>query len=112
MTDIFTSIIISACVGASGSYNPACQKALQSAYIQSGFSSTVQTFQTGAMAYGKTQEKLIFGKNESIVNTTVATAIVIKNKKADLSLPTLGLCDRLSTQLQPNSYGLKLEWRW
>ena len=109
---MITSLLLSACVGTSGSYNAACQKALESTYVQSGYSAQVNKFQSGAMSYGKNREHDVFGKSVWLVDGVAAGAIIAKDKKANLVLPNLGVCDIFSTQLQPNKYGLKWEWHW
>lgn len=112
MADFFTPLLLSACIGTSGSYNAACQKALESAYIQSGVSKQVSIFQSGVEKYGKTQEKVVFGKSEWIVNGAVGLGMVVKNKKASVNLPTLGICDKLSTQIETNKMSLNFGWHW
>lgn len=80
--------------------------------MQTGYDSQVNKFQSQVTDYGKNQEKSTFGANTNTVNTLVAAGVIVKNKKADLTIPNAGICDRFSTQIEPNKYGLKLEWRW
>lgn len=112
MSDFFAPLLMSLCAGTIGTYNNACHKALEAGYVQSGYQAQVSTVQGQLATFGKTKEHEILGKNEAIVNGLVATGVVVKEKKVDLTLPTLGVCDRFSTQLQQDKYGLKLEWRW
>lgn len=112
MADMVTSLLLSACIGTSGSYNAACQKALESTYVQSGYSAKVSQVQSGLTSYGKSKERDVFGHSVWLVDGVVAGAIIARDKKANLVLPNLGICDIFSTQLQPNKYGLKWEWHW
>lgn len=112
MADIFTSFLLTACIGTSGAYNAACKKSLEATYVQTGFSAEMNRFQSGAMSYGKKKKQSIFGHSVWIVDGVAAVAIIAKDKKANLVLPNLGVCDMFSTQLQPNKYGLKWEWHW
>lgn len=110
--DLFTPLLVSLCVSTPGAYNTACQKATEATYVQSGWAAEMNTFQNGLERYGASRERAIFGGNTATVNSFVVVGVAIKTKKAKLNLPNLGLCDHFSTEIQPNSYGLKWEWRW
>lgn len=110
MPDFLLPLFLNACM--SGTYNYSCQRIIEASYVQAGYSSQVNTFQNQVMDFGKSKEKSTFGNSTNTVNTLVAAGIILKNKKADLSLPNFGVCDRFSTQIQPSTYGVKIEWRW
>ena len=93
-------------------YQPACQKSVEASYIQTGYKTTADQFQNGAASYGRTKETSIFEDKTWLINTTASAAIIAKTKKANLKLPTFGVCDSFSTQVQTNSIGLKWGWRW
>jgi hypothetical protein len=112
MSDYFAPLLLSLCTGTVGNYHAACESSINSAYAQSGYQAQVSTFQGQVANFGKHKEHEILGSNDTIANTLVATGMVVKQKKVDLSLPNLGLCDRFSTQLQPEKYQLKIEWKW
>lgn len=110
--EFLTPLLLSVCVGVASQYNPACQKAVEATYVQTGYAAEVGKFQSGAMAYGKKQESAIFGDKTALVNTVVLTGVAVKNKKAVIPLPNLGICNSASTTLQQNSAGLNLGWSW
>ena len=112
MSDVFTPLLLSICTGVSAQYNQGCQKVIQSAYMQSGYQVTVNQFQNGATSYGKVQETNTFGDETWMINTLGASAIMVKQKKANLNLPNFGVCDKFSTQIQTNSLGFNWKWNW
>ena len=112
MADFFTPLILSLCVGTPTAYNNACQKSVQSAYIQSGWQKEANSFQSGAMSYGKKEEKETFGSTTWLVNLTAASAVAVEKKKAVIPLPKFGFFDKISTDIEPNKYGLNFGWHW
>jgi hypothetical protein len=111
VSNLFTPLLISVCTGMA-QYQAACQKSTEAFFVQSGWESTTTQFQNGATSYGKTQENSNLGSNAVILNTTAAAAIAYKEKKLNLNLPNLGVCDKFSTQLDSNTYKLLWEWKW
>jgi len=110
--ELLTPLLISVCIGTSGNYNPACKKAVEATYVQIGYKSDVNSFQSGAIEYGKKKETTIFGDNVTLVNTVVLTGVAAKTKKATIPLPNLGICNSASTTIKQNSAGLTLGWSW
>lgn len=110
--DLFTPLLMSFCTGTVGNYNIACQKSIQASYQQSGLSSQASTFQNQVESYGKNREHYIFGDDEWLINGAVGAVIVTKNKKASFQLPTFGICNKFSTDLQSDKATLKWEWKW
>lgn len=110
--DLFTPLLLSLCINTPNTYNTACQKSVEASYIQTGWAIEVNTFQSGVASYGTAKEKAVFGKSTGVINTVFMAGIAAKNKRVNLTLPNLGLCDSFSTELRPNNYGFRWEWSW
>jgi hypothetical protein len=110
--EFLTPLLVSVCVGVTSQYNPACQKAVEATYVQTGYAAEVSKFQAGVTEYGKKKESAVFGNKTALVNTIVLTGVAVKNKKATIPLPNFGLCNSMSTTLQSNSAGLNFGWSW
>lgn len=112
VSDIFTPLLLSVCTGIASQYQPACQKSVEASYAQSGYQATINQFQNGAASYGRTKEESTFGDETWLVNTTASAAMIAKSKKANLNLPTFGVCDSFFTQVQINTLSFKWGWHW
>ena len=110
--EFLTPLLVSVCTSIASVYNPACQKAVQATYQQTGYAAEVSKFQAEVTDYGKKKEIVIFGNKTVLINTMVITGAAVKNKKATIPLPTFGICNSISTTLQPNSAGMNFGWSW
>lgn len=110
--EYLTPLLVSVCVGVSSPYNPACKKAVEATYVQTGYAAEVAKFQSGALDYGKKKESSIFGDKTSLVNSVVLVGAAVKNKKAVIPLPNFGICTSASTTIKSDSAGLNLGWSW
>jgi hypothetical protein len=93
-------------------YQSACKSATQATFQQTGWEKATSDFQNGAASYGRSQENSTLGSEAKTVNIVAAAGIAYKEKKLNLNLPNLGVCDKFSTQLDSNTYKLLWEWKW
>lgn len=108
---LLDSLIVFSCVGLSGQQNDACNKALTAGSQQSGITQTANTYESNQMKMLETDANKWFGQDA--VTAVGGTAWVTKSlveKKASIGLPNLGICDKLSTEINSNTAKLVFKW--
>lgn len=118
MAGLFGSAITAICLSAaSGTYNDACNHAMDAGARQAGLRQQIDhaedktTEIVGQKVMYNTEK--IAGKEAVLVIALGGYAYrVVKDKALNLKLPTLGLCSSANNQITQNSYKLVLEWKW
>lgn len=106
-----TALITSACIGLSGAHQQACEKAIEAGSKQTGLEQSVDQIQKMVERKANNKAKDIIGKSGMDIAGggifLVKTAI---DKSVKINLPTLGICDRISTQVGVNQNSMQMEW--
>lgn len=113
MSQVLGSTIIAICLSAQGSYNQACNKALEAGSKQSGVYQEIDGIEKGTIKYINTQAEKRLTKNEmSAVATGYLVYKTTKDKKIQINLPTLGLFDKVHSEISPTSYNVRFQWNF
>lgn len=112
MSDIFTPIVLSVCVGASAQYNEACRKSTESLYIQSGVSAESKKLQSASRSKAKDHEKQVFGEYTWAANAVGAVGMAAYKKRATAQLPTFGPFETITLSADKTQGTLNFGFRW
>lgn len=106
------SIIVSVCVGtAPGSYPTACSAALDAGTRQSGFDKDFETVERNGSRYGTyLYEENVPENAKPFLGSLVFLAKTAIDRRVDVPLPTLGVCDKVVTELTPSSAIISMKW--
>jgi hypothetical protein len=110
---VLDSLIMTACLGASGATHDACQKSLQAGSKQSGVEQNIDTYESKVTTNAEkdTKEKLGETTVEILGGTAFLTKSVVE-KHATIGLPNLGLCTYIKAQIGQDKSMLSLEWKF
>ena len=108
---LMSMVIAGACATSTGNGQEACGKSLEAYTKQSGIESNVDFAET---KYTKKVNKTAYGvmgqTGMDVVGGSLFIAKAAADKKVSLGLPTLGICDHVTSEAGVDKYGLKLEW--
>lgn len=108
---LMSTAIVAICMGAQGSYNQACNNALDAGTRQAGIRQTADMVESKAndMA-NKSAEKMIGKEGMSMIGTGAFIFKVARDRSLIFKLPTLGLCNSVTNHITPTSYDITLQW--
>lgn len=108
-----SSIIVSTCVGFTGSYNAACTNALTAGAKQSGVEKNMNEIQDrGTKFFDEKAKDLLGEKSMGIVGSAMWLKKVTDERKVTLGLPRYKLYDSANTELSESSAKLNLQWNF
>ena len=111
MSSIFDTTIIALCVGAHGNANTACQKAIDAGSRQVGLRQNVELVQDHAVHVANYQVEKNLSKDQfAALGAGIYLYKLARDKHLSVRTPTLGLCDRATTDLTLDTYQLLLKW--
>jgi hypothetical protein len=110
---LLNSLIMTACVGLSGQSKEACVKGLQAASKQSGVEKRADSFESHQTKIIENAAYDYVGKDavQAVGGVGFATQSVV-SKKASIGLPNLGICSKMSLEVNQNTQKLLLQWRF
>lgn len=113
MSGAMSLMIVSACLSFNGQGKEACEKALEAGSKQSGIEQNVNQAQDRLEDKAKKNAKDLLGDTTmDVVGGTVFLAKTISDKSVKFSLPTMGLCDKITNEVGPDKYQLQMVWRF
>lgn len=111
MAGAMTLLITSACMSFSGNGHDACSKAAEAGAKQSGFEQMVDGTETYVTKKADAKAHYLLGDTGmGVAGGTIFIVKTVKDKAVSFNLPTLGICDRISSHLSPENYGLQFVW--
>lgn len=112
MSSLISAMIVSSCVGLTGSFKEACQKGIEAGAKQTGLEENVNKAEKRAEFLAHNQAVNLVGNTTiDIVGGTAFLYKTVTEKSIKLDLPTFGLCDNASSQIGDKSYYLNISWR-
>lgn len=113
MSSLAALMIASACTGFTGNEKEACSKGLEAAGKQTGIEQNI----------GKVEKKLENNAKEKaqnwigdigmdIVGGTLFLVKTANDRSVRFNTPTLGICDKITTEIGTEKTGVNLEWRF
>lgn len=109
---ILDTLIISSCIGFSGSQQEACSKALVVAAKQSGIETNINNAENRMSQKLDKSIRAIIGNNVDVVVTTAIVAKMAVDKSATIKLPTFGMCSSAMAILGQQQSSLNFEWKY
>lgn len=113
MAYLFSTGIASLCaaLASSGQYDQACNKAVDAGTRQTGIRQTFDGAEDKSMqVFTQEAESYTPKPIQDVAATGVFVYRAARNKKVELKLPTMGVCDSMSSELTPASYALTVRW--
>jgi hypothetical protein len=111
MSSAMAIMITSACMGLSGVTNDACSKALEAGSKQSGIEQDVDLLQKGLEREANKKARYLVGDTGmGFVGGGIFIAKTVRDKEVKFNVPTLGICDRITSNLGTEKYSLELMW--
>lgn len=104
-----TGAILMACVGVNGSYQPACNSAVQAGSIQSGLAHELDQVEVNIR---QTAENKLGKRAITAVSYTYIVYEAGRSKSIQFKLPTFGVCDSITNRVSTRSYDLNMGWRF
>ncbi len=110
---ILTSAILSACLSTPGDYAQACSKVVQQGGQQSGISQDIDKYEAKFIKDLNNSTVEEFGENgKYALESGLYLASAVAGKKINLSVPNMGISDKMTAQISLNTYMLLLQWRF
>lgn len=104
-------LIAAACMNSPSNYIQACTNAADAGTRQVGIRQNVDMFETFTSKFADKEAQSLFGKKGvSVMGTGMFIYKATTDKKVNLPLPSMGLCDQVSTELTTDSQLLRLQW--
>lgn len=112
MASAMALMITSACLGLSGNGQQACEKALEAGSKQSGIEQNVDKTQKYIeKAADRKAHDLLGQQVMEIAGGGIFIAKTVVDKSVQFSVPTLGICDRITSQVGVDKYSMQMVWR-
>lgn len=112
MAGAMTALIAGACLSFSGNGHEACSKAIEAGAKQSGFEQNVNKAEEIVTKEANGKAHYLLGDTGmEVVGGGIFIAKTVRDKSIQFNLPTLGICDRISSHVSPDNYGLQFVWR-
>lgn len=106
-------MIAAACANLSGPQKDACQKGLEAGGKQSGAEQIIYSTQKKIENNAKEAVQSFLGEEGmGVAGGTIFLTKTVINKSVKFSLPTLGICDKVTNQVGPDKYSLLMEWHF
>lgn len=113
MASLFGQAIVAVCIGTSGQYNQACNKAVDATSQQIGFRQQVDKTEDVSNHLLMSQGERTLGHAAMWTLGVGAYAYKANREKAVVfKVPTLGVADSVTNRVTPNSYGLNFQWKF
>lgn len=113
MSNVVALMIVGACTSFSGNGKEACSKGLEAAGKQSGIEQNIGAAEKKLEDNAKDKAQDWIGNTGmDIVGGTLFLVKTAKDKSVRFSTPTLGICDKITTEVGTEKTGINLEWRF
>jgi hypothetical protein len=110
---LIESLMASLCAMAPANYGLACNKAADATSLQTGVKQESIKIEDSATKLGyQKAESLVGNKTINVVGASVFVYKTVEDKKLHVDLPSLGICDKVTTELATDSQLLKLQWNF
>lgn len=111
MSSLFDSTLIAICVGAHGTANTACLKAMDAGTRQVGLRQNADLVQDKAVHLANYHVENNLSKDQfAALGAGVYLYKITRDKRLSLKMPTFGLCDRATSDITLDTYQLLLKW--
>lgn len=110
---LMTTLIASVCVGLSGADKDACTNGLDAGSKQYGIQQDVDSAENKTNKEAiKESYSLLGNGGTKVLGGSLFMAKAAYEKSLTLQMPTMGLCNFLTSEVKPNAYNLKMEWKY
>lgn len=108
---VLSSVILTVCLSAQGSYRDACNSALDAGTKQTGIADNMRQFETNTNSYANNLvDHYVDADIRNITGAGIFLAKAAADRRIDIPLPTLGLADQIVSQFAYSGISLAVRW--